>query len=87
MPSALVEADVVIDCSGTYGNHNWLGQGGFPPSANASGPGRRKGEVGRGMGKGELNMVCPMCWGLNARSMPGGMCWWWVRAIRQRPRW
>jgi hypothetical protein len=24
------EADVVIDCTGTYGNHNWLGQGGIP---------------------------------------------------------
>jgi len=23
-------ADVVIDCTGTYGNHNWLGQGGIP---------------------------------------------------------
>ncbi|MCH2596219.1 MAG: NAD-binding protein, partial [Pirellulales bacterium] len=25
----LIEADVVIDCTGTYGNHNWLGQGGI----------------------------------------------------------
>lgn len=25
-----VEADVVLDCSGTYGNHNWLGDGGIP---------------------------------------------------------
>ena len=24
------EADVVIDCTGTFGNHNWLGQGGIP---------------------------------------------------------
>ncbi|MGI9430480.1 MAG: NAD-binding protein [Bythopirellula sp.] len=23
-------AEVVIDCTGTYGNHNWLGQGGVP---------------------------------------------------------
>lgn len=23
-------ADIVIDCTGTYGNHNWLGQGGIP---------------------------------------------------------
>lgn len=23
-------ADVVIDCTGTYGNHNWLGAGGIP---------------------------------------------------------
>ena len=23
-------ADVVIDCTGTFGNHNWLGQGGIP---------------------------------------------------------
>ncbi len=23
-------ADAVIDCTGTYGNHNWLGQGGIP---------------------------------------------------------
>jgi len=23
-------ADVVVDCTGTYGNHNWLGQGGIP---------------------------------------------------------
>ncbi len=23
-------AETVIDCSGTYGNHNWLGQGGVP---------------------------------------------------------
>ncbi len=27
---SIVEADVVLDCSGTYGNHNWLGAGGFP---------------------------------------------------------
>lgn len=26
----LVEADIVIDCTGTFGNHNWLGQGGIP---------------------------------------------------------
>ncbi|MCG8451291.1 MAG: NAD(P)-binding domain-containing protein [Pirellulales bacterium] len=26
----VAEADVVIDCTGTYGNHNWLGQGGIP---------------------------------------------------------
>lgn len=25
-----VEADCVLDCSGTYGNHNWLGAGGIP---------------------------------------------------------
>lgn len=24
------DADIVIDCTGTYGNHNWLGQGGTP---------------------------------------------------------
>lgn len=24
------EAELVIDCTGTYGNHNWLGQGGMP---------------------------------------------------------
>lgn len=24
------EAEVVLDCTGTYGNHNWLGQGGGP---------------------------------------------------------
>jgi hypothetical protein len=24
------EADVVLDCSGTYGRHRWLGQGGLP---------------------------------------------------------
>lgn len=23
-------ADVVLDCTGTYGNHNWLGRGGIP---------------------------------------------------------
>ena len=27
---AEVLADVVLDCSGTYGNHNWLGGGGVP---------------------------------------------------------
>jgi len=26
----IATADVVIDCTGTYGNHNWLGQGGIP---------------------------------------------------------
>jgi thioredoxin reductase len=26
----LVEADVVIDASGTYGNHNWMGNGNIP---------------------------------------------------------
>lgn len=25
-----IEADVVLDCSGTYGHHNWLGDGGIP---------------------------------------------------------
>ena len=31
------EADVVIDCTGTFGNHNWLGQGGIPaPGESAS---------------------------------------------------
>ena len=24
------EAEIVIDCTGTYGNHNWIGQGGIP---------------------------------------------------------
>ena len=26
----VIEADFVIDCSGTFGNHNWLGDGGVP---------------------------------------------------------
>ncbi len=26
----LIEADFVLDCSGTFGNHNWLGDGGVP---------------------------------------------------------
>ena len=26
----LVEADVLFDCSGTYGNHNWMGNGNVP---------------------------------------------------------
>lgn len=26
----LSEADVVVDCSGTYGNHNWMGNGNVP---------------------------------------------------------
>lgn len=26
----LVRADAVLDCSGTYGNHNWMGNGGVP---------------------------------------------------------
>ena len=26
----IYEADVVIDCTGTFGNHKWLGQGGIP---------------------------------------------------------
>jgi len=26
----IVEADFVFDCSGTFGNHNWLGDGGIP---------------------------------------------------------
>ncbi len=26
----IVEADYVFDCSGTFGNHNWLGDGGIP---------------------------------------------------------
>ncbi len=26
----ILTADVVLDCSGTYGNHNWLGSGGIP---------------------------------------------------------
>ena len=27
---SLIAADVVLDCSGTYGQHNWLGAGGVP---------------------------------------------------------
>jgi len=30
------EADIVIDCTGTYGNHNWLGQGGIPARGEKS---------------------------------------------------
>ncbi|MFQ5788986.1 MAG: NAD(P)-binding domain-containing protein [Acidobacteriota bacterium] len=26
----ITEADVVLDCSGTYGNHNWMGNGNIP---------------------------------------------------------
>ncbi len=26
----IAEADVLIDCSGTYGNHNWMGNGNIP---------------------------------------------------------
>ena len=26
----IAEADIVIDCSGTYGNHNWMGNGNIP---------------------------------------------------------
>jgi len=26
----VIEADLVLDCSGTYGTHNWLGNGGIP---------------------------------------------------------
>lgn len=26
----LVEADVIFDCTGTYGNHNWMGNGNVP---------------------------------------------------------
>jgi hypothetical protein len=26
----MVETDFVLDCSGTFGNHNWLGEGGIP---------------------------------------------------------
>ncbi len=32
-------ADAVIDCTGTFGNHNWLGQGGIPaPGERAAAP-------------------------------------------------
>ena len=30
LESTLPAADVVIDATGTYGNHNWLGPGGLP---------------------------------------------------------
>jgi thioredoxin reductase len=26
----MAETDIVLDCSGTYGNHNWIGSGGIP---------------------------------------------------------
>ena len=29
----IVEAEFVLDCSGTFGNHNWLGDGGVPAIA------------------------------------------------------
>ena len=32
----LAAADVVIDCTGTFGNHNWLGQGGIPALGETS---------------------------------------------------
>ena len=42
------EADVVLDCTGTYGQHRWLGDGGIPAlgeiaarAAHRLRPGRR----------------------------------------------
>jgi thioredoxin reductase len=32
----LEEADVVLDCTGTYGRHRWLGQGGIPAIGEAA---------------------------------------------------
>lgn len=33
------QADIVLDCSGTYGNHRWAGRGGIPaPGERALGP-------------------------------------------------
>jgi hypothetical protein len=49
---AVVEADVVIDCTGTYGNHNWLGQGGIPAIGErpwAEQGGKREGEIEYGL--------------------------------------
>lgn len=36
----VLESDLVLDCSGTYGNHNWLGAGGIPCPGEASAEGR-----------------------------------------------
>jgi hypothetical protein len=29
-PARVAAADIVLDCTGTYGRHNWLGRGGIP---------------------------------------------------------
>jgi thioredoxin reductase len=29
-PTRVAAADIVLDCTGTYGQHNWLGRGGIP---------------------------------------------------------
>lgn len=36
----IIEADYVFDCSGTFGNHNWLGAGGMPAVGERSLAGR-----------------------------------------------
>lgn len=36
----IIEADYVFDCSGTFGNHNWLGAGGMPAIGERSLTGR-----------------------------------------------
>jgi thioredoxin reductase len=66
----LAEADVVIDCTGTYGNHNWLGQGGIPAigecqvfeqsqSGNAEGA-LGGGEIeGKQIGEGQIEYGLP----------------------------
>src|SRR5205085_10991762 len=33
------EADVVLDCTGTYGRHRWLGDGGIPAVGEAAAEG------------------------------------------------
>jgi thioredoxin reductase len=39
------EADVVLDCTGTYGQHRWLGDGGIPAVGEAS----AEGQIGYGL--------------------------------------
>jgi thioredoxin reductase len=39
------EADVVLDCTGTYGQHRWLGEGGIP----APGEGAAEGQINYGL--------------------------------------
>jgi thioredoxin reductase len=35
-PERAEEADVVLDCTGTYGQHRWLGDGGIPAAGEAA---------------------------------------------------
>ncbi len=65
-------ADVVLDCTGSYGNPNWLGVGGVPAMGVRS--------------VTESSMGCRILWGATGRGTWAAGCCSWATATRRAPR-